>query len=130
MLVDSILCNTSSKYKESATSSFTMSPAASSSFSSLEYLVGTTLTSESCLCQYNSSNPAVDQENINHELIVFLIILTIGLLGAFGLNFIFCLISLLIWKRRNHEKLVLSEFHNNYILIYVHNMHYNYIHNV
>ena len=117
--MDSILCNTSSKYIE-ATSSFTMSPAASSSFSSLEYLVGTTLTSESCLCQYNSSNPVVDQENINQELIIFLIILAIGLLGAFGLNFIFCLISLLIWKRRNREKLVLSEFHNNYILIYVH----------
>ena len=111
MLMDSILCNTSSKYIE-ATSSFTMSPAPSSSFSSLEYLVGTTLTPESFPCQYNSNNPVVDQENINQELIIFLIILAIGLLGSFGLNFIFCLISLLIWKRRNREKLVLSEFYN------------------
>ena len=108
---DSNLCSASSEYKK-ATASFTMSPAASTSFSSLKSLVGTTLTSESFLCQYNSNNPAVDQENINQELIIYLI-LAVGLLISFGLNF--CLISLLIWKKGNREKLVLSEFHNNYI---------------
>ena len=112
------LCNASSEYEE-VTSSFTMSLTASSSFSSLESLVATTLTSESFLCQNNSNNPVdavVDQENINQELIIYLI-LAVSLLISFGLNF--CLISFLIWKKGNREKLVLSEFRNNYILIYI-----------